>query len=78
MRQYSVGYRSYRTNRDAAVLVTVRESAGTNGLWYATAPGAGCSKDYDNPAHAARYLVEDDLGQVFDVLDLTGVESWGR
>lgn len=65
--EYLPFYRQGRPDNDSTrptVLVTVSPSSGHPGYYFATAPGAGCSKDFATEAAAARALVHDDLGDV--------------
>jgi hypothetical protein len=64
---FRVDYAAFRTTARPSVIVTVRDSAGREGMFYATAPGAGCSKDYASRETAARELVGADLGTVLSV-----------
>jgi hypothetical protein len=65
--QVEVRYVPFGGGASVYKLVQTHESAGKPGFYYATAEGAGCSKDYNSGFTAARELVEADLGRVLEV-----------
>jgi hypothetical protein len=72
-RQFEVRYRPFRTPDEVVTGgATAHQYAGT-ALWYATAQGAGCSKNFERPVDAVRALIEADLGAVVRVRDLTPI-----
>ena len=72
-KRFIVTYQTHLSGRTETVIVTAKPYATAHNpsdLWYATAPGAGCSKNYPSPAAAVRELVYDDLGYVLSIVEI--------